>query len=500
MSSHTRALTGSAFCIAVAVLTAVLVQPAYAGDSSAAAASLLAVPDDGGWSLEAMVAAGRKKQVLNARRDEVSNTDSCAARDKPGKKTRKQKEEKSSPCHEVQRLKAAMADARRDAHHTTREPTYVADAGALVKAQAALKDSESRVRTLSLQVESLKAGLAERDAHLRVLSGPQDELKQALAEKTAALEKRDAELKMLRDRLVQQEARVASLTPPPGEKERIESLTLALQDRDNALASALKQADESRIALKQLQNDVKQKDKAAQDLKTALDMRSRELKHASVTLAELRAKHNVSPSTPEQKQAYVAGLMMADGLNRRLEGWKTAGVKTDMTLFRSGIEDGLARTLRLKTSEARRAQAAFMKAVQDGVTLQIRDAQKQLASRAKGRTALKSDGGITWYRVRTGQTVAEGQPVRLSMTERVADGREVSRVPPLTLRPGDSVPSVVRDGMYLPGTGGEVVAYALARDVYGELPLPAGVQPWTVMEYHLKGEPLRETPSEPQQR
>jgi hypothetical protein len=46
---------------------------------------------------------------------------------------------------------------------------------------------------------------------------------------------------------------------------------------------------------------------------------------------------------------------------------------------------------------------------------------------------------------------------------------------------------VVKDGMYLPGEGGEVVAYALARSVYGELPLPGGVQPFTVMEYHLKG-------------
>lgn len=35
----------------------------------------------------------------------------------------------------------------------------------------------------------------------------------------------------------------------------------------------------------------------------------------------------------------------------------------------------------------------------------------------------------------------------------------------------------------------KVMAYALAHDVYGELPLPAGVHPWTVMEYHLKGEP-----------
>lgn len=129
-----------------------------------------------------------------------------------------------------------------------------------------------------------------------------------------------------------------------------------------------------------------------------------------------------------------------------------------------------------------------MKAVRDGAAGKVAQAQKQLATLAAGRRPLKSAAGISWFRVRGGKRVAKGAPVALSMTEQVAGGKIISRVPAMILRPDDDVPSVVKDGMYLPGEGGEVVAYALARSVYGELPLPAGVQPFTVMEYHLKGQ------------
>ena len=462
--------------------------PAGAAD----AASLLAAPDDGDWSLEAMVAAGRANRVPEGKAAELYAADANQVVKNDHSRHDTRDSELNALRRQIRSLKAGLADARRDLNKSTRESALVAapDADVLVKARADLKDSEERARALSMQVESLKAGLAERDDRLRALAGPQVILHRDLSQKTAALNDSRRELASLRAEVAKQKAQIAALTPPPGEKDRVEALTQAVADRNRAMGEALSRAERAEADLKPLSAQLAKQTKDAANLRTALDARSRELKQAAASLADMREKLKpLAPSTPVQQQAYMAGQMMAEGLNRRIEDWTAAGVGVDAVLFRSGLEDGLTHNLRLKTPEARRAQSTFVKAVQDGVARQVARAQKQLHHLAKGRPALKTQHGIIWYRVHGGRAVEEGRPVRLSMTERVVGGREVSRVPALTLRPGDNVPAVVRDGMYLPGVGGEVVAYALARDVYGELPLPAGVQPWTVMEYHLKGEP-----------
>lgn len=469
----------------VAGLLSVFCTVSYATvNGTVAAASLLPAQDEDSGKLESMVAAARAHRLLDS--ETVSNVhetaeDYCAhlTQDNERKTLRRQVHLLSKALDRAQR---ALAE---------RKPkTGSLDNGELVRTSAALQKSEHQVVTLSQQLENLKAAVAERDKKLRAFVEPHDQISHDLAQKAAALEKSNQELASLRAELARKDAKLASLAPPSGEKSRIELLTLALKDRDNALASALSQADENRAALDRLKSEIQQKEKVTKGLTAALNVRGRELKEAATSLADLRAKRAPTiPATPQQKQAYVAGLMMADELNRRLEGWSQAGVKTDMNLFRTGLEDGLGHMQHLKASEASRAQAAFIKAVQNGVARQLFDAQKRLGTLAKGRNALKSANGITWYREHAGKTVTPGHAVKLSMTERVAGGREVSRVPALTLRPGDNVPVIVRDGLYLPGEGGEVVGYAIARDVYGELPLPAGVQPWSVMEYHLKGEP-----------
>ena len=469
----------------VAGLLSVFCTASYATvNDTTGAASLLASPDEDSWNLESMVAAARTHKLQDS-----ASVNSAHERAEEQSARVTQDSEKKTLRRQVQSLKKALDRAQHAL--AERKPTPgLNDNSEFERTRAALQKTEHQVATLKQQAEGLKAALSEREQKLRTLTEPQNSLRHELVEKNTALEKNTQELIALRAELARKDAKLASLTPPPGEKDRIESLTLALKDRDSALASALSQADESRAAIDRLKSEIQQKEKVTRDLTAALDVRSRELKEAATSLADLRAKRTQTiPVTPQQKQAYVAGLMMADGLNRRLEGWSQAGVKMDMDIFRSGLQDGLAHTLRLKAPEASRVQAAFMKAVQSGVARQVAEAQKRLDTLAKGRNALKSENGITWYRERAGKTVTPGHAVKLSMTERVAGGREVSRVPALTLRPGDNVPAVVRDGMYLPGAGGEVVAYALARDVYGQLPLPAGVQPWTVMEYHLKGEP-----------
>lgn len=273
-----------------------------------------------------------------------------------------------------------------------------------------------------------------------------------------------------------------------GDNDRIEFLTIAIQDRDKALAAAMKKADDSIAALEQLQTQQRLKDKKIQDLQKALELRSSELKEASSTLVDLRSKQNKNtPSFPEQKRAYVAGLMIANDLSPRIEAWKQVGVNIDTSMLLSGLKDGLEHKFQQKVLDVKHEKIALIKSIQYGVARKVQEAQKQLSLTAKGRTVIKSNNGITWYRINAGKMISNGKPVKLSMTENVLGGRLISRLPPLTMRPEDSLPTLVREGMYLPGSGGEVVAYAMARDIYAKLPLPTGVYPWTVMEYHLKG-------------
>ncbi|EDW1731961.1 hypothetical protein S726_004090 [Salmonella enterica subsp. enterica] len=340
-----------------------------------------------------------------------------------------------------------------------------------------------------LLADVLNCQVAPWDKHYMSFFYPGDVLWNELPKRTIWSAKSTTALSRLQEVLTTKEMSPVSQRLISGEKDRIEILTLALRERDNALADAMKLADEKSAALSSLRERLEQRTRVAEGLRMALEARNEELKLAAANIAGMRTKRvRIVPATDEQKQAYMAGLMMAKRLNQRLEGWVQADVKIDTAFFRKGLKDGLSHTLRLNAAEARRAQAAFIKTVQDGVAGKVEEAQQYLASMAKGRRVLKSENGISWYRVRSGKTVAYGEPVRLSMTERIAGGKEINTVSHLRLRPGDNLPSVVQDGMYLPGNGGEVVAYALARDIYGERPLPSGVQPWTVMEYHLKGE------------
>lgn len=480
---------------AVICFLLVLCLPSYAGSDIAATASLLTDPDEGGWSLQSMVAAGQSHQISNNNTEHnTSGVDSThGATDKHSLQERQNNEVKALR-KQVSALKARLQKEQDELSRIKKNTSPDSSNGnpEFEKTRNALNESSLRIEAMSRQVEIQKTALVERDRKLSEILALQDTLRHNLLNKTAELDKAISELASLRAELAKKDAQLGSQKPDDeGDKDRIEALTFALKDRDNALAKALKRADENSTAQESLRVSLAQKTKAANDLRTALQARSAELKQAAATLADLRAKEKRTlPGTSEQKQGYVAGLMMADGLNRRLDDWLQAGVKIDRATFRSGLEDGLDHQVRLKASEAKRVQAGFMRAVKKGVAQRVMDAQMQLTALAKGRHALKSENGINWYLVRKGKSIAQGRPVRLSMLEKVANGKTISKIPALLLHPGDNLPVVVREGMYLPGEGGEVVAYALAQDVYGSLPLPAGVQPYAVMEYHLKGEPL----------
>lgn len=492
---------------------------ALAAPSTAAAESLLSAPDDAGWSLEAMMAA----RPATAKAPEEAGGAAAPAADAGTRKAPADRRERDALATLHRRVATLQAQVAKDRDEAAALRDDLAQARAALAAKAApvppapdagtLKAVADRARqndVLTNQVSTLKAALADREQRLRGLLAPQDALRRTLAQRETDLDGLKRELAGLRGDLAQKTAALAEMAarlkaapaaaPDAAQQAALRKAQAAaaaiqatLTSREAELADLHRQRAEQAAALKTLQDAQAAKDRTVSDLNAALAARGDELKQAAAALAALREKQKqaeaaAAPVSDVQRRSYMAGVTMADGLGSRLEGWKQAGVETDMAMFRAGLADGLQGRVRLKPEAARRAQAAFMQAVQAGAVRKVADAQKQLAALAKGRRVLKSAGGISWYRVRAGRPVAPGAPVTLSMTEQVAGGAVVSRVPALTLRPGDDVPSIVRDGMYLPGEGGEVVAYGLARQVYGDLPLPPGVQPFTVMEYHLKGE------------
>ncbi|WP_368533274.1 hypothetical protein [Enterobacter hormaechei] len=278
----------------------------------------------------------------------------------------------------------------------------------------------------------------------------------------------------------------------PEDTARIKELSTAIAQQKSDLDASANQASTLKAALSARDMKLSTLSENLKALQDELSQRTDALKQASSALAGLREQQQPPlPASEADRQAWMAGSMMAGILRSRLDDWHAAGVTPEAVMFRHGLLDGLTDHPRMTGKEANAARDAFMKAVQQGVAQRVAQAQARLNTLSKGHTLLREAGGIRWYRLKAGKPAKEGESVGLSMVERIEGGRTISSVPPLTLTPQADMPSVVRDGMYLPGTGGEVIGYGLARSVYGPLPLPRGVHPWTVMEYHLRGEPVK---------
>jgi len=466
--------------------------------SSSAAESLLSQPSDKSWSLEAMVAAHHHAEsapqpATNEAETGISNLK------QPGKRKEQpvtdlilqQRINRLSSQHKTdvetikqlnKRLEDALAQASNhpaavaSSHPAVAESAQVknpssSESPEVTALQDALQQSQQQVARLNGQISDLNTVLKQREDKLQLLTAADVKQRQQQQQNIKALEQKLSERD--REQLVL--------------KQNLAKNQVELIHKNNALTG-------SQNTVTELLNSLKQQEQAASELEQALNCRSDELKQAAITLAELREKMQ-QQNTPDLKsaanrQAYIAGVMMAKGLHARLDDWRDAGIDIDNVTFQAGIKDGLSTAVRLKPKEAGRAQADFVKAVQVAVAQKVMQGERKIRSLATGRKPLKSANGIVWYRVRNGKAVSAGQPVMLSMTEEVVDGTVISRVPPMILRADDDMPAIVKDGMRLPGEGGEVVAYALAKTVYGEHPLPPGVRPYTVMEYHLRGEKL----------
>jgi predicted nucleic acid-binding Zn-ribbon protein len=342
---------------------------------------------------------------------------------------------------------------------------------------------EKRSTKIEPKVPVDKATDRNTEAKVRALTAAHMADKRIIAQLTATLAK-------LRKQQEQGQGQGQSTAEQNTLQAKLQSLTIEAQ----AASESTAQLRSTLIHKEEELTDLRAKLAAAAvtaEHASTLTAREEALRQASVELAEQREKilqqETPALSTAAARQAYMAGVIMSQGVSTRLTDWKDAGVTLIEGVFRAGLNDGLLGTVRLNPSESDRAGENFARAIQVAAAGKVAAAQQQMQALAKGRTPLKSSNGIVWYRIKKGHAVPAVQPVILAMTEQIAGGKIINNIPPMPLRDNDDMPTIVKDGLHLPGDGGEVVAYALARSVYGGQPLPDGVRPYTVMEYHLRG-------------
>ncbi|CAI0910157.1 ABC-type uncharacterized transport system, permease component [Serratia quinivorans] len=254
---------------------------------------------------------------------------------------------------------------------------------------------------------------------------------------------------------------------------------------------ALKERD-SQLRVQQRQLDALQAQLAlAGDNRKQLATRTAELATAQTALTELRTRP-VGPqadlTTAGGKQDYVVGQSIAASLRERLQSYTSAGLTLDQRGLLAGISDGLKGSMQMKKADMDAVYLQFATKLQQQVSKQVSDGEALIAKKSRGRTPVKQVDGITYFVVKKGKAITDPDaPVMLSLNEAIADGRTVSTVPQLVLTVTDEMPTVVREALPLLGEGSEVQAYALAKSVYGSLPLPRGVEAFTVLSYDLKG-------------
>lgn len=466
---------------------------------TSASESLLSQKDDNEWSLESMMAArrltgggvqqGTGVEESHRSRKETYSANSKATVNEVTRRSRDSKMREGSGAQKIYRPKIVQfISGNNEAHRSITTPNASPD---IIRLKTALKEKAARIDVLSSQISVLKASLRDMKAKLTPSFLPavqNDEVHTAIFGILRA-HSLNANTQALRDKV---QIHQVSLSQKENELARLTASHEAhLAEVEKELKNQQQYAMSLRLENTSLKSQLQNKNARVTTLNSALVLQSDLLRQASTGIAELRERYKQQDTpllnTETDRQTYMAGVMVSTELADRLASWQEAGISVGAKFFRSGINDGLRNTVRLKSAEGRKAQKAFIQAVQIAMTTRIMAAKKQIKILSKGRIPIKSSSDIIWYRLRNGHAVPLGQAVTLSMTEQIAGGRIISNIPPLELHDNEEMPAIIKEGLHLPGEGGEVVAYSLAHSVYGSKPLPPGVRPWTVMEYHLRG-------------
>lgn len=357
--------------------------------------------------------------------------------------------------------------------HQASRPAQGVSAATVAARQA--RAARKQVAALQLQVKALNTELATRVAQ-----------QQAAGEKLEQLQ-----AKIHEQENAPSQAQTQALTEAVNKlNEKDNQLNLQKRQLD-ALHAQLALASDSRKALDERTASLTALQEKMASMQHELDANRRQLAAAQESVSAWQAKvvqTTINLTTPAAKQDYVVGQSIASSLRDRLQSYSAVGLTMNQEGVLAGIRDGLTGKMQLKKTEMDTAYRQFANTLQRQITQRMEEGKKQIAKKSQGRKPTKQVDGITYFVVKKGKPITDPDlPVMLSLTESIMDGRTVSNIPRLVLTATDEMPAVIREALPLLGEGSEVQAYALARSVYGERPLPQGVEAFTVLSYDLKG-------------
>ena len=260
----------------------------------------------------------------------------------------------------------------------------------------------------------------------------------------------------------------------------------------SAAAQAIRRAVAAEQQVRSLQtklNILQARQEKEEALSTELVELKARLATSESAVAKLEAKHPaVALAAPENKQAYVVGQSIASNVRERLTSYANIGIVLPREVVVAGIYDGLSGTMQLGKTEMDKVYRQIAHQLQKGIDDKVSAGEKQIEKALKDKQLAKEMNGIRYAVIKKGETVSDPDtPVTLALTESIlADGQILSNIPTLTLSPDEDMPPVIREALPLLGKGTEIKAWALARAVYGTLPLPKGVEPYTVLAYEIK--------------
>ncbi|KFA84183.1 hypothetical protein NGI13_22295 [Enterobacter asburiae] len=354
---------------------------------------------------------------------------------------------------------------------------------------------KAQVADLSAQVRALQAKVADGAANVQdratITQQASDltALRTQLSALTTRLESSEGGRKAAEDKL--RNGTPASSTSADALKQaqqRIRTMTTQLTDSLAVQKAVQVKLAAAEASLATLRAQTSGRDEARTKLEASVKYLRDQLAQANERAAAAGKVQTVPLDSDMRKEAYVVGQAMAAGLREKLSGYTATGVSLDVIRVRAGLSDGLQEKMKLSRREMDRYWQSFADRLNKQVATQVKAGEALIASKVKGRKPDRVADGITYVVVKKGMTIKDdAAPVTLSLKEQVADGRVISQLKSLTLAPDDDMPAVVRNALTLLGEGAEVTAWAPAKVVYGDRPLPPGVMPFTVLEYHLTG-------------
>ncbi|WP_323839578.1 FKBP-type peptidyl-prolyl cis-trans isomerase N-terminal domain-containing protein [Photorhabdus africana] len=341
--------------------------------------------------------------------------------------------------------------------------------------------SKHTVGTSILVGMGASSGSSEAAAR-KVLRAENRKLKRQLTDSIAELKSSQTELEKSRKQLSDHQSVRIEV------QKQKDTLQKQLSDHQTLLTATQHQFKEAQTQLEAVRKQFRETDIARKQLETALVSTRYQLVQANDRAVKASKSVSVPLDSDNRKRDYVVGQAMASGLKETLASYAESGLSLDPVRVTAGLTDGLRNRMQLKRSDMDKYYLTFAEQLQKQVNAKVKMGEALIAKKTAGRKPAKKVNGLVYFVVKKGHPIKDQDaPVSLALSEQIVDGATLSTIPTLTLTADDDIPAVVREALPLLGEEAEVDAYALAKVVYGNLPMPKGVTPFTVLVYHLKG-------------